>query len=155
MEAAPEPAFSLRHHPPLRLPTLRISAQKIICSPLGEMRAAHLLPGTPPACAAHASRTRVNCRGLLAATAPLGPEDALAEAQPRRPWIGRTLCSRSIRAAPLQPGAGRTACGEGDRPQRVADPATRRALTTQHRRARASAPRPPGDPRALFNPGSE
>ncbi|MEJ1279041.1 hypothetical protein NN561_009967 [Cricetulus griseus] len=49
------------------------------------MRAAHLRPGTPPACAASAARTRVNCRGLPAAAAPLGPEDALAEAQPRRP----------------------------------------------------------------------
>lgn len=62
---------------------------------------------------ARTARTRANCRGLPAAAAPLGPEDALAEAQPRRPSDGRTLGSRCIPATSRQP---RAACREGDRP---------------------------------------
>lgn len=65
---------------------------------------------------ARTAGTRANCRGLPAAAAPSGPEDALAEAQPRRPSDGRTLGSRCIPATSLQPRAGPTACREGDRP---------------------------------------
>lgn len=42
-------------------------------------------PQDAPACAARVALSRANRRGLPAAAAPLGPEDALAEAQSRRP----------------------------------------------------------------------
>lgn len=100
VEAAPEPAFSLRHHPPTQ--ASNFADQRTKDNLLSPRRDACRPPpprDAPPACAAHASLTRVNCRGLLAATAPLGPEDALAEAQPRRP------CDRPDSLLPQYPGS--------------------------------------------------
>lgn len=161
LEATPEPAFSLRHHPPSQASNFadqRTKDNLLFPPPPPTPRDARRPPPPrdAPACVARAARTRANCRGLPAAAAPLGPEDALAERpSPGGPAIGRTLGCCSIPTTSPQPGAARTACREGTDPQRVMDPATRRALTTQRRGARASTSRPPGDPRALFNPGSE